>query len=303
VATILVVDDNAQNRLLLTKLLGAFDHEVVEAADGREGLETARHLAAEDRLDAVLLDLDMPVLDGYGFLAEATGDATLASVPVILVTANRDDTVRGIDAGAHDYVIKPYEPAELIVRVRAALRVKDLQDRLRRQNTELETLSCTDVLTGLSNRRGLGIQLNRLARAARRHQHDLAVLLVDVDHFKRINDTEGHEAGDRVLAELGRRLHDNIRGEDTAGRWGGEEFLLALPFTDPAAAAILAERLRTAIADAPFRLGEGSDLMVTVSIGGAAGRSEVDDLVRQADDALYAAKRSGRNTVRMAPPG
>lgn len=187
------------------------------------------------------------------------------------------------------------------MRVRAALRVKDLQDSLRRQNAELEEVSCTDVLTGLANRRGLGMQLNRLVQAARRHRHDLAVLLVDVDHFKRINDTEGHEAGDRVLAELGRRLQDNIRAEDTAGRWGGEEFLLALPFTDPAAAAILAERLRAAIADAPFKLGGGSDLAVTVSIGGAAGRSEVDVLLRQADDALYAAKHAGRNAVRMAP--
>jgi diguanylate cyclase (GGDEF)-like protein len=245
--TILIVDDENRNRVLLVKLLGPRGYDTVEAVHGRDGLDTARRLVAERRLDVVLLDLNMPVLDGYGFLAEAAGDSALCDVPVILVTASRDDIVRGIDAGAHDYIVKPFEFAELTVRVRAAVRVKELQDRLKQQNAELEALSSTDALTGLANRRGTEAQLRRLASGARRDDQPLAVLLVDVDHFKRINDTAGHATGDAVLVELGRRVRDSIRVEDIAGRRGGEKFLLGLPFTDPAGATVLAERLRATV--------------------------------------------------------
>jgi len=300
VTTILIVDDTAANRALLVKLLRPRGYDTVEAGEGRSGLDTARRLAAEGHLDAVLLDLSMPVLDGYGFLAEAAADPLLAEIPMILVTASRDDIVPGIDAGAHDYIVKPFDFAELVVRVRAAVRVKQLQDRLREQNARLESLSCTDSLTGLANRRGLDAELARLSGAARRHHHDLAILLVDVDHFKRINDTDGHTTGDQILAEIGRRIGAGLRMEDVAGRWGGDEFLVALPFTDAAGAAAVAERLRLAVASTPFPFEEGRSLSASVTIGGAAGRACPESLLRRADTALYAAKHAGRNAVRIA---
>ena len=157
-----------------------------------------------------------------------------------------------------------------------------------------------DSLTGLYNRRHLEECLAELAAGCRRHGHDLSALVIDIDHFKQVNDTYGHPAGDAVLIELARRIRMCLRTEDVPGRWGGEEFLVLLPFIDAAGAEVVAERLRATVAGSPFNLGSGEVVAVTVSVGGAVAR-DGHDLVHRADAALYEAKRAGRDAVRLAP--
>jgi two-component system cell cycle response regulator len=301
VATVLIVDDDASARRLLVKMLGRQGHRTVEAADGPAGLALLRVGAGESDVDAVLLDLGLPGMNGFEVLAAMKADPAPCDIPVVFVTGSRDDVLRGFEAGAHDYLIKAFDHGELLARVHAALRIKALQDELKRRNAELDFLSRTDTLTGLSNRRQLDESLVALLSAARRHGHDLSVLMVDLDHFKHLNDSEGHEAGDAVLREVGRRVRATLRDEDVAGRWGGEEFQILLPFTDEPGAAALAERVRDAIAGEAVDLGNGRHVVVTASIGGATSpQAAVQDVVGLADRALYAAKAAGRNCVRIA---
>ena len=206
-------------------------------------------------------------------------DKDLRDTPVVFITAHTetDDVVEGLRLGAHDYLRKPFEPAEVIARVSAAVRVKELQDDLRQRNAELDRISRSDPLTGLANRRHLDEQLAAHAASADRHHHQLSVAVVDIDNFKGVNDTFGHAAGDAVLCEVARRLAASARVEDVVGRWGGEEFIVILPHCD----------LDIAI-------------LVTVSIGCTGGGDE--RLVERADAALYAAKKAGRDrTVALEP--
>jgi two-component system, cell cycle response regulator len=299
-ATVLIVDDDPATRRLLSRVLGRHSHRTVEAADGPAGLEQLRHGTEDAGFDTVLLDLGLPGCNGFDVLAAMKADPDLQDIPVVFVTGSRDDVLGAFDAGAHDYLIKPVDHGELIARVHSALRVKALQDELKLRNAELEQMNRTDCLTGLANRRHLDETLTVLRGAARRHDHDLSVLMVDLDHFKQLNDSEGHPAGDAVLREVGRRIRTTLRAEDVAGRWGGEEFQVLLPFTDETGAAVLAERLRDAIAAVQFEVGDGRRVAVTASIGVASRADGEADIVGRADRALYAAKAEGRNCVRMA---
>ena len=286
-------EDSETMRALLSLELAGAGYTVVEAADGQQVLDaTAAH-----GVDVVLLDVEMPVLDGWSTLAALKAEPATADVPVVFLTGRTgsDDLVRALEQGAHDYVRKPPEPAELLARVRAAARIKALQDALHRKSAELDRLSRTDALTGLHNRRHVEEQLRAQESAARRHGYPLAVLVIDVDHFKRYNDAHGHAAGDVVLPAVAQRLRSTARFEDVVGRWGGEEFVVLAPYTDVAAGVALAERLRTAVA----RANSG----VTISVGGAAAASPtVTDLLATADANLYAAKDAGRNCVIVTRP-
>jgi diguanylate cyclase (GGDEF)-like protein len=296
---VLVADDSFVIRAVLREHLEEQGYAVVEAADGEAALALCRDAGP----DALLLDVEMPGRSGHEVLAALQADADLRDIPVVFLTGHSDtgDLVKAIEGGAHDYLRKPFEPAELLARVRAAVRVKSLQDELKRRNAELDLISRTDVLTGLYNRRHLEEHLGQLFSAARRHGHGFAVVMLDIDHFKTINDSVGHAGGDIVLREVAARVRSSVRREDIPGRWGGEEFLLLLPFLDADGTRALGERLRTAVAATPVDFG-GRPIPVTVSLGGAAG---VDDggpeaLVRRADAALYAAKHAGRNRVEVA---
>jgi two-component system, cell cycle response regulator len=292
---VLVADDSRVVRVMLRRQLEARGLRVEEAEDGHQAVRGCRML----RPDVVLLDVEMPGLDGYTVLRILREDAELSEIPVVFLTAHAEteDVVRGLQLGAHDYLRKPFEPSELIARVSAALRVKSLQDELRRRNAELETVTRTDALTGICNRRHLEERLHGMLAAARRHHQPAAVLMIDVDHFKRVNDTLGHAGGDAVLRQVADRLHRRVRLEDVVGRWGGEEFVVLSDATDAAAAEVLAGRLLAAVGGSPFAIEGGDDVGVTVSIGCAAGTDDAEALLRRADAALYEAKSNGRNRV------
>ena len=295
---ILVAEDSLVVRTVVCEQLEEEGYDVIEAVDG----EGALARCAETPPDAILLDIEMPGLDGHEVLARLKQDETLRDIPVVFLTGRTgtDEMVAGLREGAHDYLRKPFEPAELIARIGGAVRIKRLSDELRERNRELNQLSRIDGLTGVHNRRHLDESIEQLASAARRHQVPLALLMFDIDHFKAVNDTEGHPGGDRVLQEFARRLRAAVRTDDAVGRWGGEEFLVVAPRTTIDQAVVLAERVRAAIADQPFDLGD-HHIRVTVSVGCAAGIDEpTADVLGRADVALYQSKARGRNRVSAA---
>jgi diguanylate cyclase (GGDEF)-like protein len=296
--TILIADDSLVVRAVLRRQLESDGHTVVEAVDGEEAIAACR----EYRPDVVLLDVEMPVLDGHATLKRLKADPDLKDIPVVFLTGRVDtaDVVTGLRLGAHDYLRKPFEANELVARVSAALRTKELQDELRARNAELDRVSRIDMLTNIYNRRHLDEYLRRMISSARRHGRSVGVLLVDIDHFKDVNDQHGHLAGDAVLKEVAARLQGAMRAEDALGRWGGEEFIGVLTDTPGDSVGVLAERMREAVGSTPFVLDDGTKIRVTVSIGHTAGVEDAEALVHRADDALYVAKEAGRNQVAAA---
>jgi diguanylate cyclase (GGDEF)-like protein len=295
---VLLVEDSSVIRAVVRRRLEEQGYRVIEVEDGGGALAAFR----ESRPDVVLLDIEMPVLDGFQILELIKAEPEQADTPVVFLTARdkTEDLVEALRLGAHDYLRKPFESAELAARVRAAVRVKNLQDELRVRNAELEMMSRTDPLTGLWNRRHTEEQLEVAASLSRRHDRPFSVLMIDVDHFKRVNDSAGHIAGDTVLVEVSARIRDAVRIEDVAARWGGEEFLVVLPSTEIDGAWTLGDRIRMAVAVEPIAFADGS-IAVTVSVGCASsGAGETGDaIVSRADEALFAAKESGRDrTVR-----
>jgi len=293
---VLVAEDSVVVRSLLRTQLQERGYTVVEAGDGEEALVRAR----ESLPDVVLLDVEMPRLDGFAVLAELKRDPRLSDVPVVFLTGrtSAEDAVRGLELGAHDYLRKPFEPAELTARVHAAARAKLLQDQLREANRELTRQALTDGLTGLPNRRFLGEELERLCSRSARHHRPLAVLMVDADALKAVNDRHGHPAGDRVLTLLGQRLAGRLRREDVVGRWSGEEFLLLAPDIEEDGARRLAEAVREVVAAAPFALPDGTQVALTVSVGVAswAGGGGAE-LLRRAGSAMQRAVQAGGDRV------
>jgi two-component system cell cycle response regulator len=278
--------------------LMAAGYEVLEAQDGEEALERIRDTVP----DVVLLDRDMPRLDGLSVLDAMQADEATAAIPVVFVTgrATASELAEGLGRGAHDYVRKPVEAAELIARVRSALRTRRLRDELRERNLQLERMARTDVLTGMVSRRHGAAVLAEACTAASGGE-SLAVVMADVDHFKTINDHHGHATGDAVLRAVAGIMRDGIVTGETAVRWGGEEFLLVLPGCDAAGALARAERLRLALGASPVDAG-GRHHGVTASLGYAilASGETPEALVARADEALYAAKAAGRDRVAAA---
>ena len=294
-ATVLVADDSLVVRAVVRGGLEEEGYRVVEAVDGRAALEQCRL----DPPDVILLDVEMPELDGFEVLSALKSDAELRDIPVVFLTSRSsiDDVVAGLRGGAHDYLKKPFEHVELIARVGSAVHVKKLQDELRQRNVDLDRMSRTDALTGLYNRRHLDEELVRQQSQANRHLDPLCVLLLDIDHFKRVNDTHGHPAGDLVLCAFADRLRTELRAADIAGRWGGEEFLVIMPRTDLDGALEMAERLRRATAAQPITAG-ALEISVTVSGGCALSVGEAPDaLLKLADSCLYRAKALGRDRI------
>ena len=293
--TILIADDSVVIRAVVRDHLETEGYVVHERDDGASAVVACHELHP----DAVLLDIEMPGLDGREVLTRLKADPTTSDIPVVFLTglSTTEDLVAGLRAGAHDYLRKPFEPAELLARIGSAVHIKQLQDELRRRNDELDRVSRVDALTGLYNRRHLEEHLHRLGRDAIRTGRPLAVILLDVDRFKQINDTFGHAGGDVVLQRLAAHLQHVSRANEIVGRWGGEEFLLLLPDSDVEVARTTAERIRRGMAERPVAI-DGGMVTVTLSGGCAADTTgQVDALVNRADAALYRAKAAGRNRI------
>jgi diguanylate cyclase (GGDEF)-like protein len=244
----------------------------------------------------------MPELDGVDVCRRARAASTPSPPYIILLTARsaKEDIVTGLDAGADDFLTKPFHREELRARVEVGRRFVKLNAELIESRERLRVLALTDTLTGIMNRRAVLETLLRETSRAGRDGDSLAVGMLDIDFFKRVNDTVGHAAGDEVLKEVAQRSLDALRVSDSLGRFGGEEFLLILPDANAKLAGPVLERVRRAVSASPIAAGN-SRLEVTVSIGGAVWTGQsIDELIRQADDALYTAKARGRNRVELA---
>jgi two-component system, cell cycle response regulator len=296
---ILVVDDNQDNIEIIATRLRFRGYEILEASDGTEALRQVREKAP----DLLLLDVMLPDIDGYEISRRIKGATDLPFIPIILVTArdSTQDKVAGLDAGADDYLTKPINFPELEARVRSMLRIKRLQDELEEKNRELERLSISDGLTGLFNHRHIHGLLAEEYERVERTNDCMSVAMFDLDRFKSVNDTYGHQAGDRVLIDLAEILRETARDIDRLGRYGGEEFIALLPETCIEDAAVFVERVRREVARRAFDIGRDEPLRMTLSAGVATYPHElvdsVESLVRLADEALYTAKAAGRDRV------
>jgi two-component system, cell cycle response regulator len=304
-AHLLLIDDSEAQSNQIREALERLGYQVTRASSGVEGLQLARTTSP----DLVLLDVVMADIDGFAVCRWLKMNAETRDIPVIMLTVRTAlaDRVEGLNIGADDYLAKPFEDQELEARIFAALRVKAAHSELRDRNQQLESmlhsveaLASTDALTGLFNRRRFADVLKREFAVTKRYKNTLSCLVLDLDHFKQINDRYGHDAGDQVLKEVARRITGSLREVDLAARYGGEEFVVLLPHTSKTDARIVAERLLKNVRKQEFNFG-GQVVTVTTSIG-LAGNSDVDtnnpdDLVKAADIALYEAKRAGRNQV------
>ena len=331
---ILYIEDNAENRLLVRRVLEAEGYEVIEAADGLTGVRKAQ----TERPQLVLMDIMMPGLDGREVTTRLRAMPFLERTPIIALTASvvKGDRERAVAAGCDGYLQKPIDVDRLPLQLleflhgkreqlnpsdevhylrehnrRLAERLEQKVDRLSdisEANKRLASISLTDELTGLPNRRYLNRRLREELAMARRFKSALSCVLVDLDHFKQVNDTQGHQAGDALLRELAALLQRDKREYDVVGRYGGEEFLILLPQVGAEGALETAERLRRLVADTALKDDLGRPAHVTISLGvttfdGTEHLTE-EELVHRADEALYRAKESGRNrSVAFAPGG
>jgi two-component system, cell cycle response regulator len=283
---ILLIDDSPMIHRVIGARLAADGMEIHFASNGSEGIAAAQTIGP----DLILLDIEMPAPNGFEVCRRLKDMLAVSNIPIIFLSgiSTTEEKVHGLNLGAIDYVTKPCDAAELLARVRAGLRNKELLDLLAQK-------ASIDGLTGLYNRGYLNQRLSEEITFARRHERSLSCLMLDVDHFKRINDTYGHGFGDTVLKQVANILVSSCRTEDVICRYGGEEFLILARESDPAVAA---ERIRAQIESATFNQGVIST-SVTCSIGVSDLIDGDDRIVDRADTALYKSKQTGRNRVTL----
>jgi len=300
---ILIAEDNPSSRKVLEKILQKAGYEVTSVENGRKALEAFK----DAFFPIVLTDWMMPEMDGLKLCRAIRENTSRGYVFIILLTAkdSKDDIVSGLEAGADDYLIKPPNYAELIARIKTGIRILNLERSLKKANEEIRILSITDPLTGIYNRGYLNQRLPQEIQRARRYRAPLSLILCDIDHFKKVNDTYGHQIGDQVLKEFVQCIKESIRNNvDWAARYGGEEFIIVLPETDLIGACFVAERLRHVISRRVIKVKDQA-IHITASFGVSAIDSTTPDdkisseaLINEADKFLYQAKQEGRNRVK-----
>ncbi|UAL08948.1 PleD family two-component system response regulator [Caulobacter segnis] len=294
---ILVVDDNQRQGERLAGEIGVEHRPVVETDP-----EKAK-ISAAGPVDLVIVNAAAKAFDGLRFTAALRSDERTRQLPVLaLVDADdRGRMVKALEIGVNDILSRPADPQELAARIKTQVQRKRYTDYLRNNLDHSLELAVTDQLTGLHNRRYMHGQLDTLVKRAILGGEEVSALLIDIDHFKKINDTFGHDVGDEVLREFALRLASNVRAVDLPCRYGGEEFVVVMPETPMAAALRIAERIRNNVAGSPFKVAQGQELLtVTISVGVSATTGEGDTpeaLLKRADEGVYEAKASGRNTV------
>jgi two-component system cell cycle response regulator len=298
-AQILLVEDNPRDQVRLQRMIeGQFRTEMT--ADGMDALNRAR----QTEYDSVVVSLSLQNPDGLRLCSQFRTTEETRNVPILLLVGPDDQKqlVKGLEIGVTDYVVRPIDRNEFIARLRAQVRRKRYQDRLRLHYQQSMEMAVTDPLTGLYNRRYMASHLATLLTQSA-SQHGTSVAIIDLDHFKQVNDTHGHPAGDDVLREVGNRIVRNIRGIDMACRYGGEEFVVLMPDTNLEASEVVANRLLNAIGGKPMPTRSAGEMTVTCSIGCTASleTDTADTLLQRADDALYEAKHGGRNRIVYRP--
>lgn len=295
---ILVADDSPVYRKLVEQSLSQEHCTVLLAKSGQQAMD----LFIEHQPALVITDWSMPDISGIELCQHIRRDHKAFYAYVILLTGNTDkeEVIEGLAAGADDYLTKPFHPGELQARVRVGRRIVDLHREVQDKNRQLEEMALTDSLTGLPNRRAIDFFATRQLSAALRHDFPIWVVMADLDHFKSINDTHGHNAGDTVLKSFAEILKSNTRKSNLCGRLGGEEFLVIITHVEKASVAIAIERIRKQFAAQKFTVADHT-FGVTASFGiagiPATARPDFSDLVTRADAALYSAKRQGRNRI------
>src|SRR5580658_1416589 len=301
---VLAAEDNPVFQSMLRSMLTKWGYDPLIA---RDGAEAWRALDAEDAPRLAILDWMMPGMDGVEVCRRVRAAGREPYIYILLLTARTEsqDLVEGMEAGADDYLTKPFVSQELRVGLRAGKRILDLQSELMAAREALRIQATHDNLTGIANRGSILDSLHTELSRASRERRPIAVLMADVDHFKVVNDTRGHQAGDEVLRETAQRMKSEMRNYDAVGRYGGEEFLVVLPGCDGDGAVAQAERIRKVV-EAELVRAQGSDFRVTCSLGIAwrklAAPEDADALIREADLALYHAKANGRNCVETYAP-
>ena len=294
---ILFVDDNERQAQRICGELSV-EHRPVIETDPAKAL-----LTAKGPVDLVIVNCAAKTFDGLRFAAQLRSDEATRSLPILAVVDfdDRQRVVKALEIGVNDILARPIDPGELAARVRTQIRRKRYTDYLRSNLDHSLELAVTDQLTGLHNRRYMVGQLEALMRRSAAGGEPTAVLVIDIDHFKKVNDSFGHDVGDEVLREFAVRLASNVRAIDLPVRHGGEEFVVVMPDTDLEAARRIAERIRLHVAGSPFRVMGGDEMLsVTISIGVAASAGCEDHphaLIKRADEAVYIAKSKGRNRV------
>lgn len=302
---VLLAENDPVDRHRLSRLMSRWNLDVLECEEGDEAWQV---LAGDDAPRLVVLDWMMPGLSGLEICRRVREREDKVYTYIVLVTGRQDaaDVEMGLEAGADDYLFKPVQPQELRARLRAGRRILTLQEGLIDAERKLRERAERDDLTGLLNRGTILNLLEREMARARRERQPLGIAIGDLDRFKRVNDTLGHQAGDAVLVEAAERMKNLLRGYDAIGRLGGEEFLVVLPRTDLQGVVGVAERLRESVGESAIELSPQGECEVTITFGVAAVRPaqrlKLEQLIRIADRALYSGKLAGRNCVMVGSP-
>lgn len=295
---VLVVDDRPSSSERIRQTLKAA-HQVDIEAQPQEAL----FRVADENYDVLVISLDLQEFDGLRLCSQIRSLDRTRNLPILIIVDPDESArlMRGLDMGVNDYVMRPIDKNEMVARVDTQVRRKRYADQLRDNVQMSMTMAITDVLTGLHNRRYMESHLTTLIQQAKERDRNLALMILDIDYFKSINDTYGHDVGDEVLREFARRVRKNVRGIDLACRYGGEEFVVVMPETEMDLALRIGERLRQSVAENGFPVRQGAESIdVTVSVGVAqleAPADTIDTIIKRADQALYAAKQNGRNRV------